>query len=120
MRYSLNDRPDAMTIARIHRGIGSLAVLWMAVGVAAAQTVPANSNFQQTVQRQQVSDQLQKSQQQAQQRQNVADMARQPLAQGSDARHQQQQADAAQRQRDDAQQQDAVSRYRDTSTQGHP
>lgn len=114
-----------MTIARIRSGFCSLAVLLAFAGAASAQTTPANASFQQTAQRQHVNDQLQKSQQQSQQRQNVSNMAQQPLAQGSDARRQQEQADSAQQQRDNAQQQDTASQYRDASTpavpqQGHP
>ena len=111
-----------MTIARscdrkTHRSPSRwlLAGLLAIAGTAAAQTPPADAQFQQTVRQQQVSDQLQKSQQQAQQRQNVANMAQQPLAQGSAARNQQEQAERAQQQRDDARQQDLVNRYRDAS-----
>ena len=123
MRMSLHDRPDAMTAARsfgdnLHRFPSRLLLVGLLAfaGTAAAQTPPANAQFQQTVRQQQVSDQLQKSQQQEQQRQNVANMTQQPLAQGSAARSQQEQADRAQQQSENARQQDLVNRYRDAST----
>lgn len=97
-----------------------LAGLLMVAGSAMAQTPPANARFQQAVRQQQVGDQLQKSQQQVQQRQNVANMAQQPLAQGSAARNQQSQAERAQQDRDNAQQQDLVNQYRDASTLPQP
>ena len=122
MQTSLHDRPDAMTIARsfgriMHRSPSRwlLAGLVVAVGTAVAQTPPAAARFQQTVRQQQVSDQLQKSQQQEQQRQNVANMAQQPLPQGSAARRQQAQADQAQQDRANASQQDLVNQYRDAT-----
>lgn len=127
MRMSPHDRPDAMTIARscdrkTHRSPSRwlLAGMLAFAGTAAAQTPPANAQYQQTVRQQQVNDQLQKSQQQAQQRQNVANMAQQPLAQGSAARSQQEQADRAQQQRENVQQQDLVNQYRDASSLPQP
>ena len=93
-----------------------LAGLIVAAGTAAAQTPPANANYQQTVRHQQVNDQLQKSQQQEQQRQNVSNMTQQPLAQGSAARNQQNQADRAQQDRANARQQDLVNQYDAAST----
>lgn len=87
----------------------------LAAGVASAQTTmpPAAAQFQQTVRQQQVSDQLQKSQSMAQQSQNVSNVSQQPLAQDSAARHQQEQAEQAQRDRDNARQQDLANQYRD-------
>ena len=113
-----------MTIARLHgenpQRVAScwlLAGLLAFAGAAVAQTPPANARFQQTVRQQQIGDQLQKSQQQAQQRQNVANMQQQPLAQGSAARSQQEQADRAQQQSENARQQDLVNQYDAAATQ---
>lgn len=116
-----------MTIAR-HRGEKThrlssyllLAGLLAVTSVAAAQTSPANARFQQSVRQQQVSDQLQKSQQQEQQRQNVANMQQQPLAQGAAARSQQDQANRAQQDRANARQQDLVNQYDDAATMPAP
>ncbi len=77
---------------------------------------PPNLQFQQTVQQQQVRDQLQKSQQQQERRQSVSDNAKQPHASDPRMLRQLDQADQAQRDRDRAAQQDMVDRYRDRAT----
>ena len=69
--------------------------------------------FQQTVQQQQVRDQLQKGQLQQQLQQSVTDNAKRPSANDPAMQRQLDQADQAQRDRDRAAQQDAVDRYRD-------
>ncbi|MFA6231888.1 MAG: hypothetical protein WC617_17225 [Rhodanobacter sp.] len=73
---------------------------------------PSNTQFQQTVQQQQVSDQLQKSQLQQQLHQSVSDMAKHPASSDTSLQKQLRQADQAQRDRDRAAQQDQVDRYR--------
>lgn len=124
MQKSFHDRRNHMTVARHPAGKPHspalrwpLVALLAATGTSMAQTPPANAQFQQAVRQQQVSDQLQKSQQQEQQRQNVANMARQPLAQDSAARQQQEQADRAQQDRSNARQQDLVNQYGNASAQ---
>ncbi len=124
MQKSFHDRRNHMTVARHHAGKPhSPALRWLllalfaATGTSMAQTPPANAQFQQAVRQQQVSDQLQKSQQQEQQRQNVANMARQPLTQDSAVRKQQEQADRAQQDRSNARDQDLVNQYGNASAQ---
>lgn len=76
---------------------------------------PSNTQFEQTVQQQQVRDQLQKSQLQQQLHQSVSDMAKRPASADTNLQKQLQQADQAQAQRDRAAQQDQVDRYRSQS-----
>lgn len=72
--------------------------------------------FEQTVQQQQVRDQLQQSQLEQQLRQSVSDNAKRPSANDPRMLQQLDQADRAQRDRDRAAQQDAIDRYRDRAT----
>lgn len=72
---------------------------------------PSNTQFQQTVQQQQVRDQLQKSQLQQQLHQSVSDMARRPASSDIGLQNQLRQAERAQNDRDRAAQQDRVNRY---------
>jgi len=77
---------------------------------------PPAVQFQQTVQQQQVRDQLQKSQLQQQLHQGVTDNAKRPTTRDTRSQQQLDQADLAQRQRDRANQQDLLDRQRDAST----
>jgi hypothetical protein len=76
---------------------------------------PPAVQFQQTVQQQQVRDQLQKSQLQQQLHQGVTDNAKRPSTRDPRSQRQLDQADRAQRQRDRANQQDLLDRERDAS-----
>lgn len=92
------------------------ALVLAPVGLACAwQTIapPPDTQFQQAVRQQQVTDQLQKSQLQQQLHQSVSDQAKQPGAKDAALQRQLQQADQAQQHRDRAAQQDLVDRYRD-------
>ena len=77
---------------------------------------PSNTQFQQTVQQQQVRDQLQNSQLQQQLHQSVSDMAKRPASSDTNLQKQLRQADQAQAQRDRAAQQDQVDRYQSQAT----
>lgn len=74
----------------------------------------ANARFQQTVQRQQVQDQLQKSQVEQQNRQAVRDNSRLPHTSNPQMQQQIDQSNAAQQRIDQAQQQDMINRYQAT------
>ncbi|TAM12508.1 MAG: hypothetical protein EPN66_06775 [Rhodanobacter sp.] len=97
----------------------ALGLSVLPLAVVAQQVPPAAAQFQQTMQQQHVSDQLQKSQQQAQQQQNVSDVAGKVLPQGSAGQRSLKQADRARQAASAAQQRDAVDRYRDAANQGH-
>lgn len=73
---------------------------------------PPNAPFQQAARQQQLSDQLQTSQLEQQLHQSVADQAKRPGANDPALQRQLEQADQAQRDRDQPAQQDLVNRYR--------
>lgn len=93
---------------------GGSALAWQ---ISRPQLVapPSNTAFQQTVQQQQVRDQLQKSQLQQQLHQSVSDMAKRPASSDTSLQKQLRQSDQAQQERDQAAQQDQVDRYRSQS-----
>ncbi len=99
---------------------GTFAWAWQSSVQPAARphvvVPPPEVQFQQTVQQQQVRDQLQKSQQQQERRQSVSDNAKRPSANDPRMLRQLDHADQAQRDRDRAAQQDMVDRYRDQAT----
>ena len=77
---------------------------------------PPSVQFQQTVQQQQVRDQLQKSQLQQQLHQGVTDNAKRPGTRDTRSQQQFDQTDQAQRERYRANQQDLLDRQPDAST----
>lgn len=90
---------------------GGSALAWQSSKPQLVVPPPSNTQFQQTVQQQQVRDQLQKSQLQQQLHQSVSDMAKHPASSDTSLQKQLRQADQAQAERDRAAQQDQIDRY---------
>lgn len=99
--------------------ISGSALAWQSSKPTLVVPPPSNTQFQQTVQQQQLRDQLQKSQLQQQLHQSVSDMAKRPGSNAPGLQKQLRQADRAQDARDRAAQQDLIDRYQGQAALPH-